>query len=223
MESVHASEVTTRVGRIPLLVSDPPESTALVVLGPGAGAGMEHPFMGHVAAGLADRRLAVARFDFPYMAAGRRAPDKQPVLEAAYRDVVEHLRPVAGGRRLVLGGKSMGGRIASHIAAAGTSCDGLVFLGYPLHPPGKPEKLRSAHLESITTPMLFVEGTRDPFCPLATLEEVRAGLSAPTSVAIIDDGDHSFKVRKSSGRTSQQAWDEVVTHVATWVEVPPGG
>ncbi len=210
--------MATQAGDLPLLVADPPESTALVVLGPGAGAGMGHPFMEHVATGLVDRRLAVARFDFPYMTAGRKAPDKQPVLEAAYRDVVEHLRPLAAGRRLVLGGKSMGGRIASHIVSAGASCDGLVFLGYPLHPPGKPEKLRSAHLESITTPMLFVEGTRDPFCPLATLEEARARLSAPTSVTIIVGGDHSFKVPKSSGRTTQQAWDEVVANVATWIK-----
>jgi hypothetical protein len=112
----------------------------------------------------------------------------------------------------------MGGRIASHIAAAGSPCDGLVFLGYPLHPPGRPERIRDAHLYHLQVPMLFVEGTRDPFCPLETLDRVRAKLRVPVEVAVIDDGDHSFKVRKASGRSSEEALGEVIERVAGWIQ-----
>ena len=112
----------------------------------------------------------------------------------------------------------MGGRIASHIVAAGTPAAGLVFHGYPLHPPGRPERIRKAHLADIKVPMLFVEGTRDPFCPLDTLESVRKELKAKTEVAVIADGDHSFKVRKSSGRDTAAAWEEVVDITAAWIE-----
>lgn len=115
------------------------------------------------------------------------------------------------------GGKSMGGRIASQVVAGGTDVDGLVFLGYPLHPPGKPERLRADHLAAIRPPMLFVEGTRDPFCPLATLEKVLDGLSAQTDLVVISDGDHSYRVRKSSGRSTADAWSEVAGAVRDWI------
>ena len=111
----------------------------------------------------------------------------------------------------------MGGRIASHVSASGEPLDGLVFLGYPLHPPGRPERIRDAHLPDVKAPMLFVEGTRDPFCPLETLDAVLERLDTPTEVAVIEDGDHSFKVRKSSGRTSKEALTEVVEAVAGWI------
>ena len=111
---------------------------------------------------------------------------------------------------MVLGGKSMGGRIASNIAASGSAVEGLVFFGYPLHPPGRPERIRDAHLKDITCPMLFIEGTRDPFCPLDTLKKVLAKVPAATSTHVIEGGDHSFKVPKSSGRSTDDAWDEVV-------------
>ena len=200
-----------------LLWDGPDSADTVVILAPGAGAGSGHPFMETVAGGLAAASLRVCRFDFPYMRAGRRAPDQQPVLEAAYRDAVDEVRAIAAPRKLVLGGKSMGGRIASHVVAGGAPADGLVFLGYPLHPPGRPERLRAAHLEDIATPMLFVEGTRDPFCPLDTLESVRTSLQAPTEVAVIEDGDHSFKVRKASGRDTAAALTEAVDAVVDWV------
>lgn len=111
----------------------------------------------------------------------------------------------------------MGGRIASHVSANGIDVDGLVFFGYPLHPPGRPERLRDEHLYKVDAPMLFVEGTRDPFCPLATLESVRGKIGARTDLVVIDDGDHSFKVRKSSGRTTQDAWTELVDKSAEWI------
>lgn len=176
---------------------------------------MHHPFMERIARGLSAAGLAVVRFNFVYAERGKRSPDRQPILEATYRAVVDE---VSAKGALVLGGKSMGGRIASHLVAQGVTADGLLFLGYPLHPPGKPERIRDAHLTDITIPMLFIEGTRDPFCPLETLERVRQDLSAPNDVAVIDDGDHSFRVRKSSGRTTENAWQEVADVSAAWMD-----
>lgn len=200
------------------MVVDGDAAQATVVLAPGAGAGMHHEFLEHFAHGLAARGLRVVRFDFAYVQQGRRSPDRQPVLEQTYSAVADYVRSSLGPRRLVLGGKSMGGRIASHVVAAGTPADGLVFLGYPLHPPGRPDRVRDAHLYQIDVPMLFVEGTRDPFCPLPTLDRVRSKITASTDLFVVDDGDHSFKVRKSSGRTSRAAWDEAVVAIADWVE-----
>lgn len=181
---------------------------------------MTHVFMEHVSAGLCARGYRVVRFNFLYAESGRKSPDRQKVLEDTYAAVLETVRNEARGARVVAGGKSMGGRIASHVAAsaeAAAAVEGLLFLGYPLHPPGKPERLRDAHLYEIAVPMLFIEGTRDPFCPLDTLASVRRNLKAPNELAVIDDGDHSFKVRKSSGRSTEEAWDEVVDHAAAWM------
>lgn len=198
------------------------DGRAVLVLAPGAGGGLDGAFMKAMATGLAQRDLQVCRFNFGYTEKGRSSPDKQPLLEATYRDVVRSIRAMAGNRPLFLGGKSMGGRIASHIVADGEATAGLIFLGYPLHPPGRPDRLRDAHLPAITVPMLFVEGTRDPFCPLPTLERVLRKLEADTSVVVIDDGDHSFKVRKGSGRGTREAWEEVVDAVAGWVTSQEG-
>ncbi len=179
---------------------------------------MRSDFMAFMADALASEGFLCLRFEFPYMRAGRKSPDKAEVLEEAYRAVAEHARDVAGDRPLVLGGKSMGGRIASQVVAAGAPADGLVFHGYPLHPPGRPERLRKAHLPDIKIPMLFVEGTRDPFCPLETLREVIAETGVDAELAVIDGGDHSFKVRASSGRTTKEAWTEVASHTAEWID-----
>lgn len=204
-------------GDVSVLRDGPGTAPALVVLGHGAGADITSDFMQVMAEGLADRGLAVVRFNFLYMEQGKKAPDRQPVLEQTFRDVVAALEDAGRRKKLVLGGKSLGGRIASHVAGE-VNADGLVFLGYPLHAPGRPDRIRDAHLRELTTPMLFVEGTRDPFCPLPTLEKVRSKLRASTEVAIIDDGDHSLKVRKSSGRSTPEAWQEAIDAVATWVE-----
>lgn len=211
------ARVSTAAGQVSVAFDGPDDARAVVVLAPGAGGGMDGAFMKRTAMGLAANDLRVCRFNFSYTEKGRRSPDKQPVLEETYRDVVRSVRQGAGDRPLFLGGKSMGGRIASHIVAAGESADGLIFLGYPLHPPGRPDRLRDAHLKDITAPMLFVEGTRDPFCPLATLDRVLHAIPASTWVAVIDDGDHSFKVRKTSGRSTEAAWQEVVAAVTAWV------
>jgi predicted alpha/beta-hydrolase family hydrolase len=199
------------------LVEGSPASGVVLVLAHGAGADMHADFMGNVAGGLVARGHAVCRFNFSYADKGRRSPDRADVLEATFTRVVEAVKGHLQFDRLIIGGKSMGGRIASQIAASGTDVDGLVFLGYPLHPPGKPERLRVEHLSRVRAPMLFVEGTRDPFCPLATLYRVLEDVGAHTEVAVIDDGDHSFKVRKSSGRSTTDAWAEVVAATDDWI------
>jgi predicted alpha/beta-hydrolase family hydrolase len=207
-------------GEVAATLEGPPDSRTMLVLAPGAGAPRQHPFMVEVAAKLAERGFRIVRFDFLYAMAGRKAPDRQPVLEETYRAVADHLREAERPQRFLIGGKSMGGRIASTIAAGSNplDVDGLVFLGYPLHPPGRPERIRDVHLYEVKAPMLFVEGTRDPFCPLDTLDAVLVKVKAPSTLAVIDDGDHSFKVRKSSGRSSAEALDEVVLAVARWIE-----
>ena len=210
--------VSTGAGDVSLAVEGTPATAPLVVLAHGAGADMNSPFMLAVCAGLHDAGVATARFNFAYTEKGKKGPDPQPRLEATYGEVLGHIVASHAPRALFVGGKSMGGRIASHVAATFPGVRGLVFLGYPLHPPGRPERIRDAHLRDLSVPMLFVEGTRDPFCPLDTLEGVRKTLSAPTDLVVIDDGDHSFKVRKSSGRSTAEALKEVVDAVAAWVE-----
>jgi predicted alpha/beta-hydrolase family hydrolase len=210
--------LSTPSGDVSVAWDGPEDAEWVVVLGSGAGSDLNSDFMAHMAQELAGSGLRVCRFNFLYAERGRRAPDRAPVLEETFGAAVEAARTAHPHARLFAGGKSMGGRIASQVAAAGTEVDGLVFLGYPLHPPGKPENLRAAHLKEISVPMLFVEGTRDPFCPLDTLEKVLADLPTETTVAVIEGGDHSFKQRKSSGRTTRDAWNEVVAVVVKWVK-----
>ena len=193
---------------------DGPERGPLLVLAHGAGSDLTHPFMESVARELAAQGLYVCRFNFAYTEAGRKAPDRAPVLEETFVAVIEAVR--GRRRRVFAGGKSMGGRIAAHVAPRVAGLSGLVFLGYPLHPPGRPEKLRDAPLREAGVPMLFVEGTRDPFCPLGTLEPILAELPE-ADLAVIDDGDHSFNVRRSSGRSTAEARAELVAAVARWV------
>jgi predicted alpha/beta-hydrolase family hydrolase len=160
---------------------------------------------------LAERGVAVLRFNFPYSEAGRRSPDPQRRLEDCYRDVAA---AVAGEfERPFLGGKSMGGRIASHIVAEGFSAGGLVFLGYPLHPPGQPERIRDEHLKRIDVPMLFLQGSRDPFARPDLLRGTIAALPSAKLVEI-EGGDHSFKVR---GRSAADVTSELVEAIDGFV------
>jgi predicted alpha/beta-hydrolase family hydrolase len=194
----------TAADRAEFLFDGPNDAALAVVLAHGAGAPMNTPFLSSVARGLAADGFRVARFEFPYMRARREtgkkggAPDREPILRNSWKEVVDKL---GGGRRLVIGGKSMGGRIASMVADE-VGARGLVCLGYPFHPPGRPEKLRTAHLETLATPALIVQGTRDAF---GTPEDV-AGyrLSPAIRVVWLEDGDHSWKPRASSGRTEAQ-------------------
>jgi predicted alpha/beta-hydrolase family hydrolase len=169
-----------------------------------------------VAAGLAERGLRVARFEFPYMrkrreGGARGAPDREPVLRAAWREAIGAL---GGGPRLVIGGKSLGGRIASLVADE-VGARGLVCLGYPFHPPGRPEKLRTAHLAGLKTPALIVQGTRDPFG--TPVELPGWSLSPAIRLAWIEDGDHDLRPRKSSGRTHAQNLGAALDAVAEFV------
>jgi predicted alpha/beta-hydrolase family hydrolase len=198
------------------LIRGPDDAPATLVLAHGAGAPMDSPWMELVATGLAARGLRSARFEFPYMqkrrADGTRgAPDREPVLRAAWREAID---AHGGGARLVIGGKSLGGRMASLVADE-VGARGLVCLGYPFHPPGRPEKLRTAHLAELRTPALIVQGTRDPF---GTPDEVRCyALSPAIRLVWIEDGDHDLRPRKSSGRTQAQNLDAALDAVAEFV------
>lgn len=181
----------------------------------GAGASMDSPFMERVAAGIASSGIAVARFEFTYMAARRegkrKAPDRQPLLLDCWREAIEKRRD---GRRLFIGGKSMGGRMASLIADE-VKADGLICFGYPFHPPGKPDSLRVAHLVAITTPTLIIQGVRDA---LGTREDIGGyQLSPAISLTFIPDGDHSLKPRKASGRTEAANLAEAVEAAASFI------
>jgi predicted alpha/beta-hydrolase family hydrolase len=181
---------------------------------------MDSPFLAFFAKGLGERGFRVVRFEYPYMAAKRatgrqKPPDREPVLRDTWLKVVKLLGP----KGLVIGGKSMGGRIASLVAdEAGVA--GLVCLGYPFHPVGKPDRLRVEHLRSIRTPTLIVQGTRDPF---GSREEVAGYELAPAvRVAWVEDGDHSFKPRRTSGRTGLQNWEAALGEIVTFLEALSG-
>jgi predicted alpha/beta-hydrolase family hydrolase len=196
--------------------SDQP--VAALVLAHGAGAGQMSRFMVRAAQELALRRITTATFDFPYITAGRKVPDRAPVLEGAWREAIDAARGRFGDLPLVIGGKSMGGRMASHVAAQGGIGEvaGVVFLGYPLHPPGKPEQRRDAHLPAIAEPMLFIQGSRDTFGTAAEIAALLPSLQRAT-LHEIAGGDHSFSV--PGGKTKQEpAFQEVVNTVAAWVE-----
>jgi predicted alpha/beta-hydrolase family hydrolase len=194
----------------------PGDAAHTLVLAHGAGAPMDSPFMKRVSAALASRGIHVVRFEFPYMAkrreSGRRgAPDRPAVLMERWKEVIERL---GGGPRTVIGGKSMGGRVASMVADE-VAARGLVCLGYPFHPPGDATGLRTAHLETLRTPALIVQGTRDVFGSAEEIPGYR--LSPSIRVAFIEDGDHSFKPPARSGRTEAQNLEEAVGIVADFV------
>jgi uncharacterized protein len=189
------------------------EPRAALVLAHGAGAGQTSPFMVRFARGMALRSINTATFDFPYTAAGRKVPDRAPVLEQAWREAVEAAKGEFAGLPLVIGGKSMGGRMASHIAAQGCEgLDGLVYLGYPLHPPGQPQKRRDTHLPEIKERMLFVQGSRDAF---GTSAEIAALLPSLQRAELheVAGGDHSFKV---PGR-KDYALEGIMDAVVAWI------
>lgn len=200
-----------------------PTLSATLILAHGAGAPQTHPFMTAFARGLSNRGLHVVTFNFPYMERGRRVPDPGARLEACYRDVIAAVRARRPdtGHRLFVGGKSMGGRIASQVVARDTGggaslgVDGLILLGYPLHPPGRPDKLRDAHLPSIAVPMLFVQGSRDAF---GTPDELRPVLAecAAAELVVVDGGDHSFRVRRKHVPAEAEIHATVQDTIVAW-------
>jgi len=194
-----------------------------LILAHGAGASQSSDFMVAFAEGLARRGAHTVTFNFPYMEQGRRLPDRAETLEACFRAVITAVRgrdDLAAGR-LVIGGKSLGGRMASHVAAAGLAdLAGLVFLGYPLHPPGKPEQLRARHLARISQPMLFVQGSRDAFGTPEELAPILEPLGRAARVHVVEGGDHSFAVPKRSPLSQSDVLARAQDEIARWLRDP---
>ena len=175
---------------------------AILIVGHGAGSGMDHPFIVGFCEALAAEGIAAVRFNFPYMEAGRRTPDQAVNAIAAFRAVFDVAAERGGGRQVLGGGKSYGGRIASMAAADGMPAAALVFLGYPLHPPGKPERIRDEHLYGLSIPMLFLHGTKDPFADPALLADVVHRLGDRATLVDVDGAGHSFeRSRKDDAAT----------------------
>ena len=202
--------------------SEPQAPHATLILAHGAGAGQQSPWMVAFASALSSRGLDTVTFNFPYTEQQRRVPDRRPVLDACYNAVVVHVRQhIASARTaLFIGGKSMGGRIATHIAAAEPTLPvtGLVLLGYPLHPPGKPSERRDAHLGDVARPMLIVQGSRDTFGTPPEFESLMERLSPTPTMHTVDGGDHSFKISRG-GKTGQESvYEGVQRTIAEWIE-----
>jgi len=195
----------------------PEKARLLYVLAHGAGAGMRHPFLESVARGLADHGIGTFRYQFPYMQAREKRPDPPHVAMAAVRAAVAKAAEVAPGLPIIAGGKSFGGRMTSNAAAEAPlpGVKGLVFLGFPLHPPGKPGDSRAAHLASVTVPMLFLQGTRDTLAQLDLITAVCDRLPLAT-LHVVEGADHSFKMLKRSGRTDVEVMEELVGEIQRW-------
>ena len=207
------------IGPVPSLLVAPLRVAACFVMAHGAGAGMTHPFMATVATQLADRGIATLRFDFPYMAKGLRRPDKPATAQAAVRAAVAEADRLLPSVPLIAGGKSFGARMTSQAQAEAPmpGVRGLVFLGFPLHPAGKPSDGRALHLERVALPMLFLQGTRDKLADLGFLVPVVERLGPRATLTLINQGDHSLHVPKRSGRTDATALGEALDVMAAWV------
>jgi hypothetical protein len=205
-------------GEVSALLARPPAARAVYVLAHGAGAGMTHRFMEEVASGLADREIATLRYQFPYMQNGSKRPDAPAVAQATVRAAVAEATRRCPGLPLVAGGKSFGGRMTSQAQAVDPlpGVRGLVFLGFPLHPAGKPSSDRAAHLGEIKIPMLFVQGTRDKLAEPELIRPVVAALPS-ASCHEVEAADHSFHVPARSGRSDREVMTEILDAVAAWV------
>jgi uncharacterized protein len=181
---------------------------------PGASANVNDPFGVFTSRSLAERGISSVRLQFPYQEAGRRSPDRPDTLEATWIAAIEQL--AMPGERLVVGGRSMGGRIASQVLAKGVPADAVVLFAYPLHPPGKPDRHRVEHLPNLTIPTFFCSGTSDAFASPDELREA-AALVRRAAVHLLDGADHGFNVKKASGRTRQNVWEEAVGAMWDWL------
>ena len=201
------------------LIDRPGDARALLVLAHGAGAPMRHVFLQELTERLAARRVAVLRYAFPYAQRGARAPDKPPVLIATVRAAVAAAADLARGLPLYAGGKSMGGRMTSQAMAEASlpGVRGLVFVGFPLHAAGRPGTARGAHLAGVHAPMLFLQGTRDTLADLTLLRPLVEPLPLAT-LHVVEDADHGFHVRRTSGRTDAQVLDELADVTARWMD-----
>ncbi len=200
------------------LLQHPPDATCCYVLAHGAGAGMTHPFMQAVADGLARRGIATLRYQFPYMERGSKRPDAPALAHATVRAAVAEAAQRLPGLPLLAGGKSFGGRMTSQAQAASPlpGVRGLVFLGFPLHPAGKPAVERGQHLLQVTCPMLFLQGTRDELAHLELLRPIITQLGERATLEAIADADHSFHVPARSGRKDAQVLDAMLDTLAAW-------
>jgi predicted alpha/beta-hydrolase family hydrolase len=211
--------IETDGGPVSGLWLEPAQATACLVLAHGAGAGMTHRAMVAVAGGLAERRIATLRFQFPYMEHGARRPDSPAVAQAAVRAACAAAVPLADGLPLYAGGRSFGGRMTSQAQAAAPLPEvrGLVFFAFPLHPAGKPAVTRADHLRDVAIPMLFLQGTRDALAELALLQPVVAGLGEQAKLVLAPDADHSFHVPAKSGRKDAEVLAGLLDTAAAWM------
>ncbi|MBS0445834.1 MAG: alpha/beta hydrolase [Proteobacteria bacterium] len=210
-------------GTVSALALAPPGASAAYVYAHGAGAGMTHAFMAATASALADRGIATLRFQFPSMERGSRRPDAPPVAHAAVRAAVAAAGERFAGLPLFAGGKSFGGRMTSQAQALAPlpGVRGLIFVGFPLHPTGRPGIERAAHLADVGLPMLFLQGSRDELADLALLREALAPLGARATLAVCADADHAFHVRAASGRNDRQVIAELADTMAAWTAACP--
>lgn len=213
--TITVSDVST----VSALLLRPEAARAAYVFAHGAGAGMAHPSMAALAEGLAERGIATLRYQFPYMEKGGKRPDPPAVAQATVRAAVAEMTRHCGELPLFAGGKSFGGRMTSQAQAKAPleSVRGLVFLGFPLHPAGKPSSERAAHLAEVKIPMLFLQGTRDALAELELLEPVVKGLGSRANLHLAQEADHSFHVLKRSGRDDREVMAEVLDAFAAWV------
>src|SRR6059058_4908225 len=207
-----------RVGEVSGLLVRPPDARLLYVLAHGAGAGMRHPFLESISQRLAEQGIATLRYQFPYMERRSRRPDPPAVAAATVRAAATEAAHIAPDLPLVAGGKSFGGRMTSTAQAEEPlpGVQGLVFLGFPLHPPGKPGDKRAEHLAQVRVPMLFLQGDRDEFADLKLLKPVVKRLGAGATLHLVKGGDHSFHVLKRSGRTDADVMSELVDAIVKW-------
>jgi len=206
------------------LLDVPENAQACYVFAHGAGAGMNHAFMAALAKGLLQRGIATLRFQFPYMEQGSKRPDSPAVAQAAVRAAVEEAATRLPGVPLFAGGKSFGGRMTSQAQAAAPLPDvrGIVFVGFPLHPAGKPSMERASHLAEVEVPMLFLQGTRDALADLDRVRDATAKLGGRATLHVVEGADHSFHVLARSGRDDAQVREELLNTMAGWMKQAPG-
>jgi uncharacterized protein len=206
-------------GSVSALLMRPRDARACYVFAHGAGAGMRHASMEAIATGLAERGIATLRYQFPYMEKGGKRPDPPALAQATVRAAVAEAAKACAGLPLIAGGKSFGGRMTSQAQAISAlpGVRGLAFLGFPLHPAGKPSRDRAKHLADIQIPMLFLQGTRDGLAELSLLEPVVESLGSRATLHPVQAADHSFHVLKSSGRNDREVMDEALDAFAAWL------
>jgi len=219
MNNFERVAIPFRGGGVSGLLEVPEEAFACYVMAHGAGAGMEHPFMGKMAELLAARRVATLRFQFPYMENRSNRPDPPAIAQACVRGAVQYARTRLPELPIFVGGKSFGGRMSSQAEAeeSMTEAGGLIFLGFPLHPAGKASIARAAHLSKVRKPMLFLQGTRDALAEMHLLKPVIEGLGKLATLKVFEEADHSFHAPKRTGLTDEQRMEQIADAIAEWM------